>query len=94
LDFVAFTKEYFEADFSPSGPFWQKVSQAYSDWYLKKNEGTDDLDKDGNIIVRGFTTEMRCGLPFIIAQIKKSTKLKAPKYTPNNGFAVSKDMLW
>src|SRR6056300_1486576 len=94
LDFVAFTKEYFEADFSPSGPFWQKVSQAYSDWYLKKNEGTDDVDKEGNIIVRGFTTEMRCGLPFIIAQIKKSTKLKAPKYTPNNGFSVSKDMLW
>jgi len=94
LDFVAFTKEYFEADFSPNGPFWQKVSQAYTNWYVKKNEGTDDLDKDGNIIVRGFTTEMRCGLPFIIAQIKKSTKLKAPKYTPNNGFAVSKDMLW
>lgn len=94
LDFVAFTKEYFEADFSPNGPFWQKVNQAYTEWYVKKNEGTDDLDKDGNIIVRGFTTEMRCGLPFIIAQIKKSTKLKAPKYTPNNGFSVSKDMLW
>ena len=94
LDFVAFTKDYFEADFSPNGPFWQKVSQAYSDWYLKKNEGSDDVDKEGNVIVRGFTTEMRCGLPFIIAQIKKSTKLKTPKYTPNNGFVVSKDMLW
>jgi hypothetical protein len=94
LDFVAFTKDYFEADFSPNGPFWQKVSQAYSHWYIKKNEGTDDLDKDGNIIVRGFTTEMRCGIPFIIAQLRKSTKLKTPKYTPNNGFIVSKEMLW
>jgi len=94
LDFVAFTKEYFEADFSPNGPFWQKVNQAYTTWYLKKNEGSDDVDKDGNIIVRGFVTEMKCGIPFLIAQIKKSTKLKTPKYTPNNGFVPHKDMLW
>ena len=94
LDFVAFTKEYFEADFSPNGPFWQKVNQAYATWYLKKNESSDDVDKDGNIIVRGFVTEMKCGIPFLIAQIKKSTKLKTPKYTPNNGFVPHKDMLW
>ena len=94
LDLVAFTKDYFEADFSPNGPFWSKVSDAYSDWYLSKNEDSDDVDKEGNVIVRGFTTEMRCGIPFLIAQLKKSTKLKTPKYTPNNGFTVNKEMLW
>ena len=94
LELAAFTKAYFEADFSETGMFWSKVKDAYSSWYLKKNENSDDLDKDGNVIVRGFTTEWRCGGPFLIAQIKKSTKLKTPTYVPNNGFQVDKKDLW
>lgn len=89
LDFVAFTKEYFGADFSPNGPFWDKVSIAYENWFKKVNPETY-IDFG----VRGFTKEMRCGIPFLLAQLKKSTKLKLPKYTANNGFSPAKGDLW
>jgi len=88
-EFVEFTKDFFEADFSPNGMFWDKVKMAYESWYAKANpESYNDWG------VRGFTTEMRTGLPFLIAQLKKSTNLKTPNYTPNNGFTVSKEDLW
>jgi hypothetical protein len=93
-EFVMFTKEYFEADFSPNGMFWSKVQRSYTNWYRSKNENSDDLNDNGEVIVRGFTTEMRTGIPFLIAQIKKSTKLKTPKYVPNNGFTVAEKDLW
>jgi hypothetical protein len=93
-EFVTFTKEFFEADFSPNGMFWSKVQNAYNNWYRSKNETSDDLNDQGEVIVRGFTTEMRTGIPFLIAQLKKSTKLATPKYVPNNGFAVAEKDLW
>jgi predicted peroxiredoxin len=62
---------------------------------MTANQGSTDVDKDGNLIIRGFTTEMRTGIPFLIAQLKKSTKLKVPKFVPNNGFTVvNKADLW
>ena len=95
LEFVAFTKQNFAADFSPSSPFWDKVQAAYKNWYRSANTGSMDVDSNGDIIVRGFTTEMRTGIPFLIAQLKKSTKLKTPKFVPNNGFTVvNKADLW
>jgi hypothetical protein len=93
-EFVTFTKEFFEADFSPNGMFWSKVQNAYNNWYRSKNENSDDLNEHGEIIVRGFTSEMRTGIPFLIAQLKKSTKLATPKYVPNNGFTVLEQDLW
>lgn len=89
LDFVAFTKDYFEADFGPNGPFWDKVKMAYESWYAKANP-----ESYADAGLRGFTTEMRTGLPFLIAQIKKSTKLAVPTYSANNGFTVAKKDLW
>lgn len=86
---VEFTKDFFEADFSPNGMFWDKVKMAYENWYAKANP--DNYNEWG---VKGFTTEMRTGLPFMIAQLRKSTNLKTPDYTPNNGFTVSKEDLW
>jgi hypothetical protein len=95
LEFVAFTKQNFAADFSPNSPFWDKVQTAYKNWYRAANKGSTDVDSYGDIIVRGFTTEMRTGIPFLIAQLKKSTKLKVPKFVPNNGFTVvNKADLW
>jgi len=95
LEFVNFTKQNFGADFSPSSPFWDKVQTAYKNWYRSANTGSMDVDSNGDIIVRGFTTEMRTGIPFLIAQLKKSTKLKTPKFVPNNGFTVvNKADLW
>jgi hypothetical protein len=90
LDFVSFTKDYFDADFSPTGPFWDKVKMSYETWY--KNANPDTYAQHGQCF--GFTTEMRTGLPFLIAQLKKSTKLKVPSYMPNNGFTVDKKDLW
>ena len=87
-EFVLFT-ETFESDFSPNGMFWNKVRDAYESWYSKANP--DAYAENG---LRGFTTEMRTGIPFLCAQLKKSTKLKVPNYTPNNGFTVAKEDLW
>ena len=89
-----FTKEFFEGDFSESGMFWDKVKQSYSNWYRGANKHSEDKNEDGEIIVRGFTTEWRCGGPFIISQINKSTDLETPNYTPNNGYSVKDFELW
>lgn len=89
LEFVAFTKEFFDADFSPTGPFWDKVKLAYESWY--KHANPESYDEFG---LKGFTTEMRTGIPFLCAQLKKSTNLKVPAYSPNNGFSVSRKDLW
>jgi hypothetical protein len=94
LEMAAFTKNYFEADFSEGGMFWSKVRDAYTNWYRNSNSNSTDRDINGNVIIRGFTTEWKCGGPFLIAQIKKSTKLKTPAFIPNNGFQVDKKDLW
>lgn len=89
LEFVQFTKDNFEADFGPTGPFWDKVKMAYENWYKKANP-----ESYAEFGLKGFTSEMRTGIPFLIAQIQKSTKLKTPKYSANNGFTVDKKDLW
>lgn len=89
LEFVAFTKDNFGADFGPDGPFWDKVRMAYESWYAKANP--ESYAESG---LRGFTSEMRTGIPFLIAQVKKSTKLATPTYSANNGFTVAKKDLW
>ena len=94
LEFVAFNKQYFDADFGPNSRFWDKVRLAYEFWYRNANQHSTDVDSNGNVIVRGFTTEMRTGIPFLTAQLKKSTKLTVPLYNANNGFTVDKKDLW
>lgn len=95
LEFVQFTRDYFDADFSPTGPFWSKVKDAYSDWYEAVTpEDQKDFNAKGDLVIRGYTTEMRTAMPFLIAQLKISTKLKVPKYEANNGFNVKNSSLW
>jgi len=89
LEMVAFTKDYFEANFGENGMFWDKVKDSYTRWYKQANK--ESYDEFG---LKGFTTEMRTGIPFLIAQINKSTNLKTPKYTPNNGYTVVAGDLW
>jgi hypothetical protein len=89
LKMVAFTKSYFEANCGEDGMFWDKVRMAYTTWYAKANP--DSYEEFG---LKGFTTEMRTGIPFLIAQMKKSTDLKTPSYVPNNGFTVAEQDLW
>lgn len=87
LDFALFCKEYFEANWSESGSFWSKTKLSYETWYKKANP--EEFEENG---VKGFTTEPRFGIPFLIAQLKKSTKLKTPKY--KHLYAVDKKDLW
>lgn len=89
LEMVAFTKQYFDANFGEHGMFWDKVRMAYTTWYAKANP--ESYVEFG---LKGFSAEWRCGGPFLIAQIKKSTALKTPTYVPNNGFVVDKKDLW
>jgi len=89
LDMVAFTKDFFDANFGEDGVFWDKVRDSYKRWY--KHANPESYAEFG---LKGFTTEMRTGVPFLIAQMNKSTKLKTPKYAPNNGFTVSQEDLW
>lgn len=93
LEFVSFCKEYFDSDFSANGPFWDKVKLAYDAWWIPNNPDAE-RNKEGNVIVRGFTKEARCGLPFLIAQLKHSTSLKTPRYDAPNGFKVAVKDLW
>jgi len=89
LEFVNFTKNYFGADFDAEGPFWDKVKLSYESWYKKANP-----ESYAEYGLKGFSSEMRTGIPFLIAQLQKSTKLKTPTYIPNNGFTVNKKDLW
>jgi hypothetical protein len=69
--------------------FWDKVKDSYTRWYEHANP-----ESYAEFGLKGFTTEMRTGVPFLIAQMNKSTTLKTPKYAPNNGFTVSAKDLW
>ena len=89
LKMVAFTKDFFEANFGENGTFWDKVRMSYTRWYAHANP--ESYEECG---LKGFSTEMRTGIPFLIAQMKQSTDLKTPKYTPNNGYTVIKSDLW
>lgn len=89
LEMVAFTKEYFEANFGENGIFWDKVRMSYTRWYAHANP-----ESYAEFGLKGFSTEMRTGIPFLIAQMKYSTNLKTPTYTPNNGYTVIEADLW
>lgn len=89
LEMVAFTKEYFEANFGENGVFWDKVRMSYTRWYAHANS-----ESYAEFGLKGFSTEMRTGIPFLIAQMKYSTTLKTPTYIPNNGYTVAKEDLW
>jgi hypothetical protein len=90
IEFTQFANDYFECDWSASGAFWEKCQMAYNNWYAKNNP--DDLDDDGEQRIRGFQKEFSCGGPFLVAQLKKSTKLKVP--TLDSSFVTAKKDLW
>lgn len=54
----------FDADFSPSGKFWTRASNAYHNWYAKHGQG--DYGR--------FSKEPVHGSPFLTAQLLKSLK--------------------
>lgn len=93
--FAQFTNNTFQGDFSPGGVFWSKVKMAYANWFEKVTPpAQQEFNAKGELIVRGYTEEWRVGGPFLLAQLKKSTKLKLPKYDANNGFVPDTADLW
>jgi hypothetical protein len=53
---------YWDADFTPSGKFWTRASNAYHSWYRVHGQG--DYGR--------FSKEPVHGSPFLVAQLKKS----------------------
>jgi hypothetical protein len=92
--FAQFTKDYFSADFSASGPFWDKVKIAYNNWYRTTNPQGELDEKTGLVKIKGFKKEWKCGGPFLIAQLKKSTDLQLPKFESDIDFIPNKTDLW
>ena len=94
--FAQFTLDYFDADFSARGPFWSKCKMVYDSWYRNANKNNPDADRDddGEIKVKGFTKEWKCGGPFLLAQLRKSTKLKVPAADSDSDFVPAKKELW
>ena len=84
---VVLPKEYFEANFGENGDSGTRL-KSYT-WYMNANP-----ESYAEFGLKGFSTEMRTGIPFLIAQMRKSTNLKTPKYTPNNGYTVIDSDLW
>jgi hypothetical protein len=94
IKFAQFTTDYFSADFSASGPFWDKVKIAYSNWYRTSNTEGELDEKTGLVKIKGFQKEWKCGGPFLLAQLKKSTDLQLPKFESDIDFIPNKMDLW
>ena len=98
IKFATFTKQYFDADFSPSGPFWIKVRTSFDNWFkaFHRNDPNEICPTTGNIIAKNyFSTEMYTALPFLIAQMNKSLPdLKAPFYDAPSGYKPKENELW
>jgi hypothetical protein len=94
--FSQFTIDYFEADFSAAGPFWSKCKNAYDNWYREVNKNNPDAERDaaGDIKVRGFSKEWKCAGPFLLSQLRKSTKLAVPSNNSGSNFVPAKADLW
>jgi hypothetical protein len=88
-EFVAVSRNLFDLDWSENSLFWAKVSLAYDIWYEKTNP--EAFKEYG---VKGYVPEPRFGIPFLIEQLKKSSKIKTPKFISSNGFYVKKDCLF
>jgi hypothetical protein len=89
-----FTLDFFDADFGAKGPFWDKCKMAYDNWYRKANPEGEIDEKTGLVKVKGFTKEWKCGGPFLLAQLRKSTKLELPEYDNDSDFVPAKKDLW
>jgi hypothetical protein len=93
-EFAQFTLDYFDADFNSKGPFWDKVKMAYDKWYRKANPEGELDERTGEIKIKGFTKEWKCGGPFLLAQLRASTKLQVPNYDADSDFVPAKKDLW
>jgi len=81
-DLAKVNLQLFKADFEPTGPFWAKAAVAYKNWH--------DGQKVAGYIPRdvraAFKNEPLHGMPFYLAQLRKSFAHKIPANTSNSPF--------
>lgn len=65
------------ADFDPQGPFWAKAEIAYKRWHSAMNIPTS---------YARFSKELNQGMPFLMAQLRKSFALPIPNIATSSEF--------
>jgi hypothetical protein len=75
----------FGADFSPTGKFWTKASNAYHEWH--------EINTNGYSPGR-FNKEPVHGFPFLIAQLRKSFNHKVPANDSKSEFYPAEENLF
>jgi len=85
------TVKKFKGDFSETGIFWSRAEDSFNKWYRFKNPNDDKDPKTGLVIVKGFNKEKNTGIPFLIALIKKHTKLNMPVFESKTSSFIPAD---
>ena len=82
-ELASVAKQLWDADFDPHGKFWVRAANAYYNWH--KNAG---LIGDAR-----FSKEPPHGMPFLLAQLRKSFGRDVPSNISNSEFApAAKDL--
>jgi len=76
----------FDCDFEPSSIFWAKAHDAYINWHVKAG-----LSQFTN---PRFNKEPIHGMPFLIAQLKKSFSQTVPSFNSTSEFIPARDDLF
>lgn len=78
-------------DFSPSGLFWIKASNAYSNWHTETNKHLAKLGY--HVPSPKFKKEPVHGFPYLVAQLSKSMTRPVPRSDSNSSFVPLKSDL-
>jgi hypothetical protein len=91
-ELVSILDELFDGDFSPSGPFWNKVEHSYFTWYDKFYAKHPDKKKVED--EKKNTKQIREGGPFLLAQLSKSFSRRVPAFIGDSAYTPSNKELW
>lgn len=82
IDLFTVMDKLFDSDFEPNSIFWVKTHNAYVNWH--QNSGLSQFTNPR------FNKEPIHGMPFLIAQLKKSFKKPVPVFTGSSEFIPAK----
>lgn len=81
---AAVAKRLWNADFSPNGKFWTRAARAYYNWH-------ESINPNGKA---KFAKEPPHGMPFLLAQLKKSFDGKIPENRSSSEFVPFEEDLF
>lgn len=84
IQLATVAKMLWDADFEPNGKFWNKAAAAYYNWHTKM----------GNYSNARFSKEPPHGMPFLLAQLRKSFNGKIPANTSTSEFVPAAEDLF